>query len=88
MVNDHVAIIQTDIDDIPLLFPLILQEVSSYFSVQAATQSEYKSGVIQKLHLTADAPIWNVTSQSYSLQEDSMLDIRGQIVSAVTMTRR
>ncbi len=49
--------------------------------------SEYESDVIPKFHLTAEAPVWDPGSSSYSLQEDIMLNFRGHIVSTVTMTR-
>ncbi len=44
--------------------------------------------VIRKIHLTSEALAWDPSSSSFSLQEDSMLNFRGQIVSTVTMTRR
>ncbi len=55
--------------------------------MQAATLSEYKSDIIPKFLLTAAALAWDPSSSSYSLQEDSMLNFRGQIISTVTMTR-
>ncbi len=51
------------------------------------TLSEYNSDVIPKFHLTAEAPVWDPDPSTYSLQEDSMLDFRGYIVSTVTTTR-
>ncbi len=83
-VNDHAVIIK----DSSLFILLMLQGVTSYFSVQATTLSEYKSDVIPKLHLTAEDPMWDPISSSYSSNEDSMLDFRGHIVSIVTMARR
>ncbi len=48
---------------------------------------EYKSDIILKFHLTAEAPVCDPGSSKYTLQEDSMLDFRGCNVSTVTMTR-
>ncbi len=87
MVDDHAVIIPSDVDDSPLRISLKLQGVTSYFPVQAATLSEYESDVIPKFHLTTDAPVWDPSTSSYYLQDDAMLDFRGQIVSTVTTTR-
>ncbi len=87
MVNDHAVIIPLDIDDSSLSIPLMLQGVSSYFPVWAETLSEYESDIIPKFYFTAEAPMWDPDSLSYSSQEDSVLDFRGWIVSTVTMTR-
>ncbi len=81
-VNDHAVIIPVD-----TCVSLKLQGVTSYFPVQATTLSEYKNDVIPKFHLTATAPVWDPGSSSYSSQEDSMLDFKGQLVSTVTMKR-
>ncbi len=75
MVNDHVIIIPSDIDDSTLLFPLMLQGVTSYFPVQAEMMSEYKSDIIPKFQLAVEALAWYPSLSSNSLQEDSMLDL-------------
>ncbi len=85
-VNYHEFIIPLDIDDSSLLFPLMLKGVTNNFQVKAKTLSEYKSDIIPKFHLIAEAPMWDHNSSSYSLQEDSMLDFRGCIVNIVTAT--
>ena len=76
-VNDHAVVIPSDIDESSLLIPLMLQGVTSYFPVRAATLSEYESDVIPKFHLTAEAPIWDPGSSTFSVQEERMLDFRG-----------
>ncbi len=86
-VNDHSVIIPSDMDDSPLHISLKLLGITSYFPVQATTMSEYDSGVILKFHLTTEALVWDPGTLSYSLQEDSMLDFRGLIISTVTTTR-
>ncbi len=87
MVNDHTVIILSNTDDSSLLIPLMLHGITSYFPVRAVTLSEYKSDVIPKFHLTAEAQMWDPSLSSYSLQEECMLNFRGQIVSTVTSTR-
>ncbi len=67
----------SDRDDLLLRISLMLQGVTSYFPVPAATLSEYESDIIQKFHLTAEAPVWDPSTSSYSSQEDAMLDFRG-----------
>ncbi len=86
-VNDHAVIIPSDIDESTLYISLMLEGVTIYFPVQAVTLCKYKSDIIQKFHLTAEALVWDPGSSSYSLQEDSMLNFKGQIVSTVTTTR-
>ncbi len=87
MVNDHAVIIPSDMDDSLLRISLMLQGVTSYFPVQAATLSEYESDIILKFHLTTEAPVWEPGTSSYSSQEDAVLDFRGQIVNTVPTTR-
>ncbi len=86
-VNDNAVIILSNSNDSLLRIALQLQGIISYFPVRAATLSEYDSDVIPKFHLTAEAPIWDPGSSPYSLQEDSMLNFRGKIVSTVTTSR-
>ncbi len=87
IVNDLAVIIPPDMDDSPLWISLMLPGVISNFPVQATTMSEYKSDVIPKFHLPAEAPTLDPGLSSHSLQEDSMLDFRGHIVSIVTTIR-
>ncbi len=86
-VDDHAVIIPSDTDDLPLHISLMLQGVTSYFPMRAATLSEYKSDVLLKFHLTAETLVWDPGTSSYSSKEDAMLDFRGQIVCTVTTTR-
>ncbi len=63
---------------------------SELCGIQAASKYLNKrsnSDVIPKFQLTAEAPVWDPGLSSYSLQEDSILDFRGQIVNTVTTTR-
>ncbi len=55
--------------------------------MRAATLTEYKSDHVPKFHLTAEAPDWDPRLSSYALQEVTMLDFRGRIVSTITTTR-
>ncbi len=51
IVNNHTVIIQSDIDDSPLLIPLMHQCVTSYFLVKASTMSELKVTYHPKISL-------------------------------------
>ncbi len=82
-VNDHTVTILSNLDDQSFLITLILQGVTSYLPVSAATLSIYKSDMIPKFHIAAEAPMWGPGSPSYSLQEDSMLDLR-DLLSALS----
>ncbi len=87
IVDDHAIFFLSDTNDSSLLILFMLQGVTSYFPVRAATMSEYKNDIIQKNHLTAESLILDPSLSSYSLQEEYILDFRGQIVSTVSMTR-
>ncbi len=87
MVSDHAVIILSVIDDSSLSILIMLQGATSYFPVWATTMSKCKSDVIPKFHPSAEAPMWDPGSSSYSLQEDGMMDFKGCIVSTVTTTR-
>ncbi len=50
-VRDHAILL--DIYDSPLWIPLMLQGITTYFPVQAATMSEYESDIILKFPLSS-----------------------------------
>ncbi len=83
IVNNHAVIVPSDINDSPLNIPLMPQGVS-YFPVQATFLSEYKSDVILKFHLTAEALAWDPGLSSYSLQAKMVCSILGDKLSAMS----
>ena len=43
----------------PLIIPLKLSSVTSYFDVYSSSITEYENDDIPKIHLTADEPPWD-----------------------------
>ena len=58
----------------PLIFSLQLSRVTSYFYVYSPSIAEYESDDIPKIHLTADEPQWDPSTNEYLEQGTHMLD--------------
>ena len=56
----------------PIIIPLKLNRVSSYFEVRKPTWEEYEDQNILKIELMAETPPWDLSSSDYSQQEQSM----------------
>ncbi len=59
--------------------PLKLQGVTCYFTVRAVTLSEYKSDAVPKFYLIAEPPEWAPSLSSYTLHEDSILNLGDEL---------
>ena len=68
-------------DSLPLIIPLQLEGVVSYFPVRKPTQDEFERSTIPHLSLTAEGPPWDPYDEDFMLQEQSMLDSRGPLIS-------
>ena len=71
----------------PLMIPLNLNRVISYFKVRKPDWEEYEDHNILKIELTAEALLWDPSSPEYNLQEQSMFDYKGCFVNPNTPTR-
>ena len=80
MVTMH-AIELTDPFDAALLLiiPLQLSNLTSYFDVYSLSRAKYENEDIPKIHLTAEEPSWDPSTNEYSERETHMLDHQGQI---------
>ena len=84
----HAIQIENPIDaNHPIIIPLKLNGVTSYFEVRKPTQEEYENQNILKIELMVEAPQWDPSSPEYSHQEQSMFNYRGRFVSPNTPTR-
>lgn len=64
--NNYLVIIPLDDEIMSFLnIPFQLHGRTSYFLVWAANLVDYESDVVPKIHLTAEAPDWNIGSSSY-----------------------
>ena len=68
----------------PIINPLKLNRVTSYFEVKKSTQEEYQDENILKVELMAKVAPWDLSSPEYSHQEQSTFHYRGQCVSPDT----
>ena len=68
----------------PVIIPLKLTRVTSYFNVRKPTQEEYEDQNILKIKITAEDPSWDPLSSEFSRQAQSMFDYRGWFVSPNT----
>ena len=50
----------------PIIIPLKLNGVTSYFEVKKPTRNEHKDKEILKIDLTTAVPPWNLSSPEYS----------------------
>ena len=58
----------------PLIIPLKLSSITSYFDVYSPSIAEYEDEDIPKIHLTVEEPSWDPSTSEYSEQETRMLD--------------
>ena len=71
----------------PLIIPLQLCGVTSYFDVFSPSIAEYEDEDIPKIHLTAEESSWDLSASKYSQQETQMIDHQGQINITATAER-
>ena len=71
----------------PLIIPLQLSSVTSYFDVYYPTVTEYENEDIPKIYCTAEEPPWDPSMNEYSDRETCMLDHQGQIRIPATVAR-
>ena len=71
----------------PLIIPLKLSGVTSYFDVFSPSITEYESDKIPKIHLTVEEQPWDLSTNKYSEEETQMLDHRGLISIPTTVAR-
>ena len=58
----------------PLIIPLPLSSVPSYFDVYSPSIADYENKDIPKIHLTAEESPWDPSTSEYSERETQMLD--------------
>ena len=71
----------------PLIIPLQLKGVTSYFPVRKPSIGEFEDPEIPHINITASAPPWEPSQSSYAEQEAAMTDFGGNVVERETMAR-
>ena len=69
-----IQIVNPFVDNHPIIIPLKLKKVTSYFDVRKPTCEEYKDQNIFKIELMVEASSWDLSSPEFSSQEQSMFD--------------
>ena len=89
-INSSHSILLNDSDDIaqPLLIPLRLHGVISYFDCERPSLEEVEEERYPCYVLTASSPDWDPTDPSFNSQEDGMVDYRGRAVGEVGRSGR
>ena len=72
----------------PIIIPLHLSSVSSYFDVYFMSVSEYENEDILKTHLIAEESPWYSSTEEYSECKTHMSDQQGQIIRTATVARQ
>ena len=71
----------------PLIIPLQLSGVTSYFDVYSPNVAEYEKNDIPNIHLTGEEHPWDPSTNEYSERETHMLDHQGQTCIPATVAR-
>ena len=84
----HTIIVGTPLNpNEPLVIPLALKGDTSYLSSRKPRESEYEDELIPHIDMKSEAPVWEPSETSFAEQEDSMTDIRGEVIINETITR-
>ena len=68
----------------PIIIPLKLHGVTSYFEVRTSNQEKDEDPNILRIKYMAEAPPWDPSNLEFRWQEQSMLDYRGWLFSPIT----
>ena len=71
----------------PLIILFQLNSVTSYFDVYSTSTTVYESDDIPNIHLTAEEPLWDPSTNEYLEREILTLDHQGQLSIPATATR-
>ena len=69
----------------PLVIPLSLKGVTSYLTSRKPKASEYEDEQIPHINMTSKAPVLVLYGTSFEEQEDSMNELRGEVISSDTI---
>ena len=74
-------------DQDPLIIPLQINGVTSYFPVRTPTTSEWEDDEIPRVDMTYESPKWDPSSSSFAQREDNMMDYKGELVDRTPAAR-
>ena len=71
----------------PLIIPLLINGVTSYFPVRVPTVSEWENEDITRIDMTCESPEWDPSCSSFAEREESMMDFRGNVIERMPAAR-
>ena len=71
----------------PLIIPLQLRGVTSYFDVRKPSIDEYEQGDLPHIVMTAEGPVWEPSESDFAEQAAAMTDFRGHIIDRESLAR-
>ena len=84
----HTVIIDDPLDpQEPLIIPLQLKSVTSYFPIRKPIVEEFENSDLPHISMIATGPTWELSEASYANQEAAMTDSAGNIITRETMAR-
>ena len=66
--------------EMPMIVPLSINGVTSYFLCQKSTRSKFEDGDVLRICFTAEAPYWNLPDREFSEHEVEMKYLRHALV--------
>ena len=86
--NTHAIIVNGMLNpNTPLLIPLVLKGVTSYFLSRKPRAGEYEDDSIPHIDMIRKAPVGEQSDTGFAEQEDAMNDFRGEVISSGTIAR-
>ncbi len=84
--DDHALLVHNlDSCSPPLTIMMSLDGVTNYFKARHPCLAEYEDKNISQYHLMSERPLWDPSTSLHSLQEDSMVDYRGNLIVKLSM---
>ena len=71
----------------PLIIPLVLKGVTSYFPSSNPRESEYEDASIPNIDMTSDETVWEPSDTSFAEQEEAMTYLKGEVIRNATIAR-
>ena len=77
----HAVVVDDPVSNEPLIIPLEIKGVTSFFPTRKPTRQEYEEDSIPKINMTSELPDWEPSTADFAEQESAMIDAGGQVIS-------
>ena len=85
--SSHAIVVDEPDGIAPLIVPLSINGVTSFFTCRKPTRSEYDDDGVPRINFTAEAPDWDPSDCEYAQREEATMDFRGTVVDGETTER-